>query len=304
MQKITPCLWFDDNTEEAVNFYTSVFKDGKILNASRYNEEGAKAAGRPVGSVMTMIFELNGFKFMALNGGPVFKINPSVSFMLNFDPSRDKNARENLDNLWKHLSPDGIIRMPLDKYPFSEHYGWIEDKFGVNWQLILTNPEGEERPFIIPSLMFTNEVCGKAEEATDLYHSVFNDAKRGLIARYPQGMEPDKEDTIMFTDFMIVSQWFAAMDSAREHKFRFNEAVSFMVTCDTQKDIDYYWNKLSAVAESEQCGWLKDKYGLSWQIVPTIMGELMSSNDAEKSKRVMQAMLQMKKIDIAGLESA
>ena len=122
--------------------------------------------------------------------------------------------------------------MPLDKYPFSERYGWLQDKYGLSWQLILSNPEGEERPFIVPSLMFVGKVCGKAEESTNFYMSVFKNSRRGIVAHYPKGMEPDKEGTIMFTDFMIENQWFAAMDSARAHNFAFNEATSFMVYCD------------------------------------------------------------------------
>ena len=194
--------------------------------------------------------------------------------------------------------------MPLDKYPFSERYGWLQDKYGLSWQLILSNPEGEERPFIVPSLMFVGKVCGKAEESTNFYMSVFKNSRRGTVARYPKGMEPDKEGTIMFTDFMIENQWFAAMDSARAHNFAFNEAISFMVYCDTQEEIDYYWVKLSAVPEAEQCGWLKDKYGLSWQIVPTTMDEMMANGTREQIDRLTQAFLPMKKLVIAELEKA
>ena len=194
--------------------------------------------------------------------------------------------------------------MPLDKYPFSQRYGWMEDKYGVSWQLILTNPEGEERPPIIPSLMFVGDVCGQAEEATDFYLSVFKDSKRGTIARYPKSMAPDKEGTMMFTDFQLLGQWFAAMDSAREHSFTFNEAVSLMVNCDTQDEIDYYWEKLSAVPEAEQCGWLKDKYGVSWQIVPIALGDMMGKGTPEQISRVTQAFLKMKKFDIESLKQA
>ena len=194
--------------------------------------------------------------------------------------------------------------MPLDKYPFSERYGWLQDKYGLSWQLILSNPEGEERPFIVPSLMFVGKVCGKAEESTNFYMSVFKNSRRGIVAHYPKGMEPDKEGTIMFTDFMIENQWFAAMDSARAHNFAFNEATSFMVYCDTQKEIDYYWDRLSAVPEAEQCGWLKDKYGLSWQIVPTTMDEMMANGTREQIDRLTQAFLPMKKLVIAELEKA
>ncbi|MNP36869.1 3-demethylubiquinone-9 3-methyltransferase [compost metagenome] len=108
----------------------------------------------------------------------------------------------------------------------------------------------------------------------------------------------------MFSDFMLKSQWFSAMDSAQEHNFSFNEAISFMVYCDTQEDIDYYWEKLSAVPEAEQCGWLKDKYGLSWQIVPNEMDEMMSKGTPEQIANVTMAFLKMKKFDLAELRKA
>lgn len=153
MQKITPFLWFDDNAEEAVNFYTTVFKNSKIHGISRYGEG---TPGQP-GKVMTVSFQLNGQDFTALNGGPIFK---------------------------------------------------------------------------------------------------------------------------------------------------FTEAISFDVSVETQEEVDYYWEKLTEGGEEVQCGWLKDKYGLSWQIIPTALGELMQGDDAERSNRVMQAMLKMKKIDISGLKEA
>lgn len=159
MQKITPFLWFKDNAEEAINFYTSVFKDSKIGTLARYDSEGAKASGMPVGSVMTATFQLFGMDFVALNGGPHFK---------------------------------------------------------------------------------------------------------------------------------------------------FNEAVSFVINCEDQEEIDYYWEKLTEGGDpnAQQCGWLKDKYGLSWQVVPTALARLMQNKDPEKSKKVMHALMQMKKIDLPTLEKA
>jgi predicted 3-demethylubiquinone-9 3-methyltransferase (glyoxalase superfamily) len=174
----------------------------------------------------------------------------------------------------------------------------------VNWQLILTNPEGEPRPNIIPALAFTESSYGKAEEAAQFYVSLFKNSKMGIVAKYPAGMEGGAEGTIMFEDFRLENQWFSAMDAYGEHRFHFNEAVSFSVETADQAETDYFFEKLSAVKESEQCGWLKDKYGVSWQIVPKRMGELLSSSDTEKSNRALQAMLKMKKIDIAGLEAA
>lgn len=114
---------------------------------------------------MIVRFNLSGYEFQSISAGPLFKFNPSHSFMLNFDPSADKNAKKNLDALWEKLSEGGKVLMPLETYPFSERYGWLEDRYGVSWQLILTNPEGEKRPFIIPSFLFVREVAGKAEEA-------------------------------------------------------------------------------------------------------------------------------------------
>jgi predicted 3-demethylubiquinone-9 3-methyltransferase (glyoxalase superfamily) len=167
----------------------------------------------------------------------------------------------------------------------------------------LTNPEGEERPFIIPSLMFSGAVYGKAQEASDFYLSVFGHSKRGTMVRFPAGMDPHREGTIMFTDFRLENQWFAAMDSAGEHA-SFNEAVSFPVQCDTKEEIDRYWTKLSAIPDAEQCGWLKDRYGLSWQIVPAAMDEMMRSKNPERVSRVTRAFLKMKKVDIAALRKA
>jgi predicted 3-demethylubiquinone-9 3-methyltransferase (glyoxalase superfamily) len=157
MQKITPFLWFDDNAEEAVNFYVSIFGNSKITSVARYGEAGAEVAGRPKGTVMTIAFQLEGQEFVALNGGPVFSFSPAISFVVN---------------------------------------------------------------------------------------------------------------------------------------------------CETQEEVDALWEKLSEGGEIVECGWLRDKYGVSWQIVPTVLGEMLQDKDAEKSERVMKAMLQMKKIDISSLKQA
>jgi len=297
MQKITPHLWFDKEAKDAAEFYTSLFTDSKITNTTTLHNT-------PSGDADIVSFELAGQSFMAISAEPDFKFNPSVSFFVNFDPSRDKDARKNIEALWEGLSEGGIALMPLDKYPFSERFGWIQDKFGLSWQLILTNPAGEERPVIIPSLMFVGDVAGRAEEAINLYLSVFKDSRMGAIMRYGPGQEPDREGTVMFADFMIENQWFAAMDSAHEHHFAFNEAISFIVHCDDQKEIDYYWDRLSAVPEAEQCGWLKDRFGVSWQIVPKDMDEMMARGTPEQIDRVTQTFLPMKKLVIADLKKA
>jgi predicted 3-demethylubiquinone-9 3-methyltransferase (glyoxalase superfamily) len=147
-------------------------------------------------------------------------------------------------------------------------------------------------------------IVGRAEEAVDFYLSVFRKTKRGLVARYGKGQEPDREGTVMFSDFMLEGQWFAAMDSAREHAFAFNEAISLLISCETQQEIDDYWEKLSADPKAEQCGWLKDRFGVSWQVAPTAMDEMMRQGTPEQIARVTRAFLPMKKFDIAALRRA
>jgi predicted 3-demethylubiquinone-9 3-methyltransferase (glyoxalase superfamily) len=295
MQKITPHLWFDKEAREAAEFYTSLFPDSNVTNITTLHDT-------PSGDTDIVSFELAGQSFLAISAGPLFKFNPSVSFFLNFDPSRDQDARNNLDTLWERLSQGGTALMPLDKYPFSEHYGWVQDKYGLSWQLIITDPEGEERPLIVPSLMFVGDVVGRAEEAINHYLSVFKNSKIGTIIHYGAGQEPDKEGTVMFADFMLEGQWFAAMDSAHEHNFGFNEAISLLVDCDSQAEIDTYWERLSVVPEAEQCGWLKDKFGVSWQISSAALREMLTIGTREQIDRVTQAFLPMKKLDVAELQ--
>ena len=297
MQKIVPHLWFDKEAKAAAEFYTSFFPDSQVTHLTTLHDT-------PSGDCDLVSFKLWGYSFMAISAGPLFKFNPSISFMVNFDPSQDPEAKARIDQIWASLIEGGEALMPLDKYPFSERYGWVKDRYGLSWQLMLTRPEGEEKPPMIPALLFVGAVCGKAEEATDFYLSVFKDARRGTIARYGAGQGPDTEGSVMFTDFQLAGQWFAAMDSAHKHAFSFNEAISLIVRCETQAEIDDYWEKLSADPAAEQCGWLKDKYGVSWQITPTAMEEMLSKGTPEQIARVTQAFLPMKKFDLAQLQKA
>lgn len=295
MPKIIPHLWFDKEAKEAADFYTSLFDNSKITNVTTLHDT-------PSGDADTVSFTLRGLPFMAISAGPYFKLNPSISLMVNFDPSQDKDAREKLDKVWEKLIKGGKILMELQEYPFSKRYGWVQDKYGLSWQLILTNPEGKKRPEIIPSMLFVGDVAGKAEEAIKFYLSVFKDSQMGAMTKYGPGKEPDQADSLAFADFRLLDTWLVAMDSAHRHEFAFNEAISFIVSCDTQEEIDYYWEKLSAVPESEQCGWLKDKFGVSWQIVPAAMEKMMQTKDKKKLDRITQAFLKMKKFDLAELE--
>ena len=170
MPTITPHLWYDSEARAAAEFYAAVFPKSSITHVTTLHDT-------PSGDSEVVSFELWDHPFMAISAGPLFKFNPSISFMVNFDPSQDKDAKTRIDAVWNKLAEGGTVLMPLDKYPFSERYGWIQDRYGLSWQLILTNPAGEVRPPIITSLLFVGDVCGKAEEASDFYLSIFKDSK-------------------------------------------------------------------------------------------------------------------------------
>jgi predicted 3-demethylubiquinone-9 3-methyltransferase (glyoxalase superfamily) len=290
MQKITTHLWFDKEAKEAAEFYTSVFENSKIKGTTTLHNT-------PSGSVNIVTIELSGQEFTLISAGPLFKFNPSVSFLVAC------KTKDEVDALWEKLSEGGAALMELGEYPFSEKYGWTQDKYGLSWQVMFMG-DRKIKQKITPTLMFVRDVCGKAEEAINFYASIFNNAKVGDILRYGRGEEPDKEGTVKHAAFTLLGQEFAAMDSARSHNFTFNEAISLMVHCDTQEEIDYYWGKLSADPKAEQCGWLKDKYGLSWQIVPNAMDEMFKEKDEKKIARVTEAFLKMKKFDIGALKRA
>ncbi len=290
MQKIAHHLWFDREAKEAAEFYTSTFRDSKIKNTATLHDT-------PSGTVDLVTLELSGQEFRFISAGPLFKFNPSVSFLVA------SNTKEEIDAFWERLSKGGSTLMELGEYPFSERFGWIQDKYGLSWQLMYTGDRGIGQK-ITPKLMYVGKQAGRAEEAIDLYTSVFRGAKVEPILRYGKSEEPDREGTIKHAEFMLEGQGFAAMDSAYAHDFAFNEAISLMVLCNNQQEIDYYWEKLSADPKAEQCGWIKDMFGLSWQIVPTMMDEMLRDKDKNKLARVTKAFLKMKKFDIAVLKRA
>ncbi len=290
MHRITPHLWFDREAVEAAEFYSSTFPTSRIANVTTIYDT-------PSGDADLVSFELLGHPFMSISAGPLFRFNPSVSFLVSC------NTAEEVEMLWGSLSEGGTPLMPLDAYPFSERYGWTEDKYGLSWQIMHAG-ERDAAQRITPTLMFVGEVCGKAEEAITFYTSLFPNSKVGHILRYGRDEEPEVVGTVRHASFSLAGQEFAAMDSARDHGFAFNEAISFIVSCDTQEEIDHYWGNLSAVPEAEQCGWLKDQYGLSWQVVPSGMDEMLRTGTEEQSTRVTKAFLSMKKFDISELQSA
>jgi len=276
--QIFPCLWFDNQAKMAAEFYCSVFKKSEILEDT------------PV----VVTFVLDGQKFMCLNGGPGNSPNPSISFFVVCE------TREEIEYTWQVLLAGGNILMPMDKYPWSDKYGWIRDKFGISWQLAFGNIADTGQKFS-PVMMFTNQYAGKAEEAIRYYTSVFENSSVSGILKYEEN-ENEVIGNIKNALFRLDGHVFMAMDSSHPHEFSFNEGISFVVECKTQKEIDYFWDKLSAVPEAEQCGWLKDKFGISWQIIPAILNQLMK--DPSRSERVTRAFLQMKKFEIDKLVNA
>ena len=280
-QVITPAIWCDGTADEAAQFYADVFRDASI-------------AEQAPGIAATV--SIHGFKLSLINGGNQYAPNPSISCILNFDPllfGGEEQAQTYLDELYERLSTGGVL-MELGEYPFSPRYAWVRDRFGMTWQLMLTDPDGDPRPFIIPSFMFGGTNHANAEEATDAWIALFDNARRGVLYRYEEG-GPLDAGTVMFTDFTLRGTWMAATDSGTFHDFTFTPGVSMIVSCRDQEEIDRYWAGLSAVPEAERCGWCVDCWGVSWQVVPHNIAELMA--DAATRDKI----LQMGKIDLAKL---
>ncbi len=278
IKQIHPCIWFDGQAQEAAAFYCGIFQDSQIT----------------INTPMVVNFHLCGKKIMGLNGGPMFKVNPSISFFVKCESITQTNE------VWNKLSEGGMALMPLDKYPWSERYGWVKDKYGVTWQVMLHYQEGT-RQSITASMLFTHAQLGRAEEAIRFYSSVFKNSTVTRMERYP-AEDKAHAGMLMYSEFALDGYEFIAMDGPGGHDYVFNEAVSLVVECDTQDEIDYCWNKLTEGGAESQCGWLKDKFGVSWQIVPAVLGRLM--RDPARSQRVMQAFMKMKKFIIADLENA
>ena len=298
--KISPMVWFDNQAEEAANFYTSIFPNSEIDGSTRYVKEGYEFHGQPEGAVMTIEFTLDGKEFTALNAGPLFKINPSISFFATYENEQD------VDRIWKNLLEGASVLMPLDKYPWSQKYGWLQDRFGVSWQIALGNRKDVGGQGIVTSLMFVREHSGQAEEAMNHYTSIFKDSQVLGVMRYGADQPHEKDGTVMYAQFTLGGQIFSAMDSALEHAFTFNEGISLVVPCDTQEEIDYYWKRLSEGGDpkAQVCGWLKDKFGVSWQVVPNILTSMLHDADKTKVENVTRAYMQMKKFDIEELKRA
>ncbi|HET7839413.1 MAG TPA: VOC family protein [Rectinemataceae bacterium] len=289
MKKISPFLWFDKEAGEAAELYVSTFGASRIVSRSTMGDT-------PSGAVEIIVAELAGQTFKLMSAGPYFKFTPAISFTVAC------SSKAEVDAAWARLSEGGSTFLELGSYTFSERYGWTSDRYGLSWQLMY-RPQSQARQKITPTLMFVGANCGKAEEAISHYFSFFGGSGLGDVMRYGEGEEPNKAGTLRHVSFSLAGQGFAAMDSAQDHRFTFSEAISFEVECADQAEVDHYW-RMSADPSAEQCGWLKDRYGVSWQIVPAALQRMMGDSDPARVQRVSKAFLAMKKFDIAALEAA
>lgn len=292
---IVPCLWLDDQAEEAARLYTTTFPDARVTAVSHYPDAIDNPGGKPRGSVLTVELELMGQRFTLLNGGPQFTLNPSISFFVHA-ASADEASR-----LFAELAEGGEVLMALDAYPWSERYGWARDRFGVSWQII-TGARPAPDAAIVPCLMFQGAVSGRAEEAMNRYVAVFPDSRVDLVERYGEG--EGGAGTVKHGRFTLCGQAMVAMDSPIDHAFTFNEALSLQVMCDDQRELDRMWSALCEGGKPGPCGWLHDRFGVSWQVAPARVVDWMTSSDTAARDRAFAAMLMMTKLDIAELEAA
>ena len=273
---IYPCIWCNNNAREMAGYYASVFPETEIVDQNQW----------------VHVLKMHGQRIMLLNGGEMYRPNPALSLM--YLTANDKEV----EAVYARLIDGGRDLMPLDSYPFSPKYAWVEDRYGVSWQLYT----GEEKQIIqqiVPTLMFVGDNNGKAEKAIDFYTSVFPASENRGIMRYT-GNEGETAGHIQHAEFKINNYLLMIMDSSYPHAFGFTEGMSLVVECHTQQEVDHYWEKLTSDGgEESMCGWLRDKYGVSWQITPIVMKDLL-----QKSPRVMEVMMTMRKLDILQLQKA
>lgn len=273
INQIYPCLWFDGQARAAADFYCSLFNNSKIT------------ADSPI----VTKFELNKNKFMALNGGSKHKINPSISISVLCETIEETNE------LWDQLIEQGRALIPINQHAWSERYGWLQDRFGLSWQISLSEKEIKQK--IRPCLLFTDKQFGRAEEAIHFYSSIFDYSSTDILMHYPA--KENYAGKVLYSEFTLNHLQLLAMDGPGVHDFAFNDAVSFVIECESPKKIDYLWKRLTDGGQEKMCGWLKDRFGVSWQIVPAILGKLMEN--PEKVEGIAKKLIKIKKIDLDAL---
>ena len=296
-QKIIPFLWFDGKAEEAINFYVSVFPDAEITVMKRWPETMTTNGERArQGTIHVGGFAIGGYQLYAFDAAPMAEFNPSISFFVVFETETEVNTA------WSKLIEGGEELIPLNKYAWSDRYGWLTDRFGISWQLYKGKLE-DVGLRVSPSLMFSGSQRGKAEEAAEHYMSVFQDAISNGMTRYGAN-EGGPEGMVKHGQFRILGQTFMVMDNENENDIPFNEAISFFVKCKGQQEVDYFWDQFTKEGEASMCGWLKDKFGVSWQIVPDFFMRGIETGTPEQTQNMMDALMQMKKPDVERLQQA
>lgn len=285
-------MWYDKEAKEAAQFYISLFEKSNLLNTHIIKNPP------PYGEAEVVSFELAGQQFASISAGPYFTLNPSASLTVSCSTSEEVNG------LWQALSEGGTELMALGEYPFSKRYAWVQDRYGLSWQLMLAEEEGQLVQKITPNLMFSGESCGKAEEAIQYYTEVFKNSEIGFISKYAEGEAQSAMAKVNYSAFKLDGVALSAMDNGYDVDYTFNESFSLIVNCTDQMEIDYFWAKLSAVPEAENCGWCKDQFGVSWQILPSTWEEILFGGSDDQVQRVTEAFLKMKKFDLKALEKA
>lgn len=290
-QSIIPCIWFERDVETIAEWYVSVFPDSFVDYTTTFSSS-------PVGDTTIVTVSLAGQFVQLLGGGTTEERNPSISYMVSL------STAEEVESLWSQLSEGADILIPLDTYDFSERYGWLKDRYGVSWQVM--HDGGMDIQRVTPCLLFVNEAFGRAEVAMNDWVSVFPDSyvRTEHTVRYTEDDGAALAGKVNYARFVLSGREFVVMDSNEPHDFSFQPTQSLVAFCETQEDIDAYWSQLSAVPEAEECGWLQDRYGVSWQIIPWEMEEMMSTGTQEQIERVVQACLPMKKLDLMTLREA
>lgn len=291
MTELVPCLWFDGCADEAVRTYSEIFGDVNT-RATTYYAEGMHL---PAGAVLTIDFVLRGQRFTALNAGPEFRANPSVSFFVHVDGEGE------CTRLVEALARGGRLLMPLAAYPWSARYAWVQDRFGVSWQVI-TGRRPASGASIVPCLMFSDAQHGRAERAMAFYASLFAGSRVERIERYAAG-EGDGTG-VKHGPFVVAGQPLVAMDSHVRHGFAFNEAISLQALCDDQGEVDRLWSALTEGGRPGLCGWLQDRFGVSWQVAPREVIRLQQLGNPAANARLFQALMKMSRLELAPLERA
>jgi predicted 3-demethylubiquinone-9 3-methyltransferase (glyoxalase superfamily) len=294
--RIVPCIWLDDQAEAAAAFYAGAFPAGRVDAVARYPRSGENPANRPPGSVLTVDLTVAGQRFTLMNGGPGFRPNPSVSFHVHLP---DAGA---VDALHGALGEGGMDLMPLGTYPWSPRFVWLQDRFGVSWQVMVR--DDAVRPTLVPALMFAGPHHGRARAAIAAYVGALPDSRVLHVEDFAEG-EGGEAGTVQQAALELMGQPFVAMDGGLGHAFGFDEGVSLQVMCADQPEVDRIATALSADGGEEgPCGWVRDRFGLWWQVVPEVLAAWLTSDDEAARDRVFHALLPMRRLDVSTLERA